>query len=140
MSFITERCHYFLFRNETEKNEERSQCEIARLFSLAMNAADTALSAFFAGFLASEWVKKKVRFVCAGDLVANERIGIANLIIFVDKRSNMERTPFLSVSYQNKKTKDFFVHASPYSYCIAPVPPVFAVCIRPNRLTPGLTM
>ncbi|WP_230878129.1 hypothetical protein, partial [Burkholderia sp. 9775_39] len=64
----------------------------------------------------------------------------ANLIIFVDKRSNMERTPFLSVSYQNKKTKDFFVHASPYSYCIAPVPPVFAVCIRPNRLTPGLTM
>jgi hypothetical protein len=52
----------------------------------------------------------------------------------------MERTPFLSVSYQNKMTKDFFVHASPYSYCIAPVPPVFADSNRPNRLTPGLTM
>ncbi|ALD78087.1 hypothetical protein P10159_3330 [Citrobacter portucalensis] len=52
----------------------------------------------------------------------------------------MEHVSFLSVSYQNKKTKDFFVHASPYSYCIAPVPPVFAVSIRLNRLTPGLTM
>ncbi|RNL74625.1 hypothetical protein D7I40_09885 [Citrobacter sp. MH181794] len=95
---------------------------------------------FFAVFLASKWVKEKVRFVCAGDLAVNERIGIANLIFFMDKRSNMEHVSFLSVSYQNKKTKDFFVHASPYSYCIAPVSPVFAVSIRPNRLTPGLTM
>ncbi|EFE05853.1 hypothetical protein CIT292_10831 [Citrobacter youngae ATCC 29220] len=30
---------------------------------------------------------------------------------------------FLSVSYQNKITKDFFVRASPYSYYIAPVLP-----------------
>ncbi|OQM40943.1 hypothetical protein C3425_21525 [Citrobacter braakii] len=79
-------------------------------------------------------------FVFAGDLGVNVRIGIANLIIFVDKRSRMERASFLSVSYQNKMTKDFFVHASPYSYCIAPVPPVFADSNRPNRLTPGLTM
>ena len=98
------------------------------------------VSFFFTGILASEWVKEKVRFVSAGDLVANERIGIANLIFFMVKRSNMKHVSFLSVSYQNKKTKDFFVHASPYSYCIAPVPPVFAVSIRPNRLTPGLTM
>ncbi len=46
----------------------------------------------------------------------------------------------LSVSYQNKKTNEFFVHASPYSYCIAPVPPVCSDSIRPNSLTPGLTM
>ncbi|HAU5664328.1 TPA: hypothetical protein MYR80_004303 [Citrobacter freundii] len=31
---------------------------------------------------------------------------------------------FLSVPYQNKMTKDFFVHASPYSYYIAPVRPL----------------
>ena len=73
-------------------------------------------------------------------LALNKRIGIANLINFRVNRSNMERQSFLSVSYQNKKTKDFFVHASPYSYCIAPVPPVFADSNRPNRLTPGLTM
>ena len=73
-------------------------------------------------------------------LALNERIGIANLINFRVNRSNMKHVLFLSVSYQNKKTKDLFVHASPYSYCIAPVPPVFAVSIRPNRLTPGLTM
>jgi hypothetical protein len=95
---------------------------------------------FCADFKTSEWVKEKVRFMCAGYLAVNERIRIANLIFFMDKRSNMKRTPFLSVSYQNKKTKDLFVHASPYSYCIAPVPPVFAISIRPNRLTPGLTM
>ena len=66
-------------------------------------------------------------------LALNERIGIANLINFRVNRSNMERQSFLSVSYQNKKTKDFFVHASPYSYCIAPVPLRFAIYIRLNR-------
>ncbi|WP_336285500.1 hypothetical protein [Citrobacter arsenatis] len=80
--------------------------------------------AFFIGFNVIEWVKVKVGFGCVGDLAVNERIGIANLIFFMDKRSNMKRTPFLSVSYQNKKTKDLFVHASPYSYCIAPVRPL----------------
>ena len=66
-------------------------------------------------------------------LALNERIGIANLINFRVNRSNMERQSFLSVSYQNKKTKDFFFFFSPYSYCIAPVPLRFAIYIRLNR-------
>ncbi|BDT25964.1 hypothetical protein CF204P1_46870 (plasmid) [Citrobacter freundii] len=62
--------------------------------------------------------------VFVGNFAVTERIEIANLIIFVVKRSNMKRMSFLSVPYQNKMTKDFFVHASPYSYYIAPVRPL----------------
>ncbi|PLN87823.1 hypothetical protein CWN64_22005, partial [Klebsiella pneumoniae] len=65
----------------------------------------------------------KFIIVFVGDFAVTERIEIANLIIFVVKRSNMKRMSFLSVPYQNKMTKDFFVHASPYSYYIAPVRP-----------------
>jgi hypothetical protein len=86
-----------------------------------MRAGHTAQSAFLRVLPRMSAKRNEIR-VCR-DLVANERIGIANLIIFVVKRSNMKRMSFLSVSYQNKKTKDFFVHASPYSYCIAPVRP-----------------
>ena len=89
---------------------------------------------------ASERGKGNLIFAFCKDLSINERIGIANLNIFRVNRFNMERMSFLSVSYQNKKMNDFFVPASPYSYCIAPVPPVFAVRNRLNRLTPGLTM
>jgi len=66
----------------------------------------------------------KFIIVFVGDFAVTERIEIANLIIFVVKRSNMKRMSFLSVPYQNKMTKDFFVHASPYSYYIAPVRPL----------------
>jgi hypothetical protein len=62
--------------------------------------------------------------VFVGNFAVTERIEIANLIIFMVKRSNMKRMSFLSVPYQNKMTKDFFVHASPYSYYIAPVRPL----------------
>ena len=95
---------------------------------------------FFTGILASEWVKEKVRFVCAGDLVANARIGIANLIFFMVKCSNMEHVSFLSVSYQNKKAKDFFVPCRPYSDRTAPVRSVQAALHWPARITPGLIM
>ncbi|MEG1599612.1 hypothetical protein, partial [Citrobacter sp.] len=67
----------------------------------------------------------KPGFFARQKYVPKERIGIANLIIFRVNRSNMKRVPFLFVSYQNKKTNDFFVHASPYSDCIAPVPLCF---------------
>ena len=66
----------------------------------------------------------KFIIVFVGNFAVTERIEIANLIIFVVKRSNMKRMSFLSVPYQNKMTKDFFVHASPYSYYIAPVRPL----------------
>ncbi|TKU78787.1 hypothetical protein FDW92_02790 [Citrobacter sp. wls706] len=67
---------------------------------------------------------EKFIIVFVGDFAVKERIEIANLIIFVVKCSNMKRMSFLSVPYQNKMTKDFFVHASPYSYYIAPVRPL----------------
>ncbi|HGF0733207.1 TPA: hypothetical protein ACLU2H_005667, partial [Klebsiella pneumoniae] len=66
----------------------------------------------------------KFIIVFVGNFAVTERIEIANLIIFVVKRSNMKRMSFLSVPYQNKMTKDFFVHASPYSYYIDPVRPL----------------
>ncbi|OLY66666.1 hypothetical protein BWD41_24280 [Citrobacter braakii] len=66
----------------------------------------------------------KFIIVFVGNFAVTERIEIANLIILVVKRSNMKRMSFLSVPYQNKMTKDFFVHASPYSYYIAPVRPL----------------
>ncbi|EAY2050672.1 hypothetical protein HJ48_08495 [Salmonella enterica subsp. enterica] len=66
----------------------------------------------------------KFIIVFVGNFAVTERIEIANLIIFMVKRSNMKRMSFLSVPYQNKMTKDFFVHASPYSYYIAPVRPL----------------
>jgi hypothetical protein len=78
---------------------------------------------FFCGFWQGWRVKKKLIIVFAGDLVANERIGIANLIIFVVKRSNMKRTVVFICFISEQKDERFFVHASPYSYCIAPVPP-----------------
>ncbi|HBX6194835.1 TPA: hypothetical protein MH628_28245 [Klebsiella pneumoniae] len=66
----------------------------------------------------------KFIIVFVGNFAVTERIEIANLIIFVVKHSKMKRMSFLSVPYQNKMTKDFFVHASPYSYYIAPVRPL----------------
>ena len=75
-----------------------------------------------------------------GDFAVKERIGIANLIIFVVKCSNMKRVPFLSVSYQNKKAKDFFVPCRPYSDRTAPVLSVQAALHWPARITPGLIM
>lgn len=49
----------------------------------------------------------KFIIVFVGNFAVTERIEIANLIIFVVKRSNMKRMSFLSVPYQNKMTKDF---------------------------------
>ncbi|MCM8843289.1 hypothetical protein [Citrobacter cronae] len=91
-------------------------CEQSRLHG--------AVSLFLRVFTQDGALLGKLIFVLDGDFAVKERIGIANLIIFVVKRSNMKRVPFLSVSYQNKMTKDFFVHASPYSYYIAPVRPL----------------
>jgi hypothetical protein len=86
--------------------------------------------------MARNW---KFIIVFVSNFAVTERIEIANLIIFVVKRSNMKRMSFLSVPYQNKMTKDF-LYTPRHTVITSLGTSAFAVNIRLNGLTPGLTM